>query len=87
MLGIVESDSMYRKSDQNSKDINRINKYLAEARKAALGEQEEEQITAYIVELALDEKMQLETWNMLLQHENSVMGRLERYQPLNITSI
>lgn len=35
MLGMVEPKDMYRKRDDNAKDINIINKNLADAREAS----------------------------------------------------
>lgn len=55
MLGIVESNKKYRKRDHSANDINLINQHLAGAREAALGEQEEEPITAGTDALGVDE--------------------------------
>lgn len=69
MLGIAESDNMYRKRDHNANYIKFINKNLSDSREASIGEQEEEPIEADTVELGVDKKSQPIIRNIVRKHE------------------
>lgn len=88
MVGIVDPENMYRKSDHNAKDIKLINEHLADAREADLEEQEEEKITAVNVTLGVDEQLHQKIRNIIHKHEYLwPRKRRERDQPLNISLI
>ena len=69
MLGIADANTKYRKRDHNARDVNLINKNLAEAREAALKENDKVPVTAATVELSLTEGKEDKIRAMLKQHE------------------
>ena len=76
MLGITDPDRKYRKRDHSAKDITFINKHLADAREAALREQEGTPVTAETVELGVPENIQPKIRDMLKKHEHLWSGKL-----------
>ena len=80
LLGISE-ETHYKKRPLNVRDIETINKHLADAREAHAGK-DEEPITADTVELHVDNKYHLKIRNMLRKHESLWAGQLGN---INIT--
>ena len=76
MLGIVDSGTKYRKRDHNAKDVNLINKHLADAREAALKEEDETPVTASNLELKMTDGKEEQIRAMLRKHESLWSGKL-----------
>lgn len=78
MRGIMEPPMLYRKHENNPKDIKIFNKNLAEALDASLGEQDKEPMTAYTIAIGVDDKKQPKILNMLQKHEHLRSGNLRK---------
>lgn len=87
MVGKLESKNMYWKPEHNSKEINLINKLLADSCEGSLGELEEEPITAGKVEVGNDETIEpkFEICSRIMN--NSGPESWVIYQPFSTTSI
>lgn len=70
MLRILDtSTTKYCEREYEAKDINLINKHLADECEAACGQEDEKPITADIVELGIDSSLQHKVLSMLRKHE------------------
>ena len=69
VLGIMTDTTRYRKRDTDARDIETINKHLADAREAHASV-DEKPTMADNIELKVDERYHTEIRNMLRKHEN-----------------
>ena len=81
LLGITET-THYKKRDIDTKDIETINKHLADLREAEHGKDEEKPITAETVELGVDKTYHKAIREMLRDHEHLWDGTMGQ---INIT--
>ena len=56
ILGIADTSTTYRKCGYNARNINLINKHLADAREAALKDNDKVPVKAATVEVSLTER-------------------------------